>query len=82
MKPVTFDVPQGSVLGSLLLIIYINDLVNSSTDGLFRIFVDDTSIYFHGSNIETLVVKAELILVKTNKWVSDSKLTNNPYMKT
>ena len=43
-KPVTSGIPQGSVLGPVLFIIYINDIPNAVSSNI-RIFADDTKIF-------------------------------------
>ena len=58
----TCGIPQGSSLGPVLFLIYINDLPNSSNALTFRIFADDTNVFASARKLKDLeeVVNSEL----------------------
>ena len=57
VKDITCGVPQGSVLGPLLFLLYINDLPNISKSLNFYLFADDTNIYYESDSLVKLESK-------------------------
>ena len=70
-------VPQGSILGPLLFLLYINDLQFAS-DLLDPImFADDTNLFYSNKDINTAFLKVNDELQKINEWFISNKLSLN-----
>lgn len=74
---VNSGVPQGSVLGPLLFLLYINDLSHLNISGEFTLFADDATILWHGKNGRELtdVINYDLIFIK--QWCDSNNLSLN-----
>jgi hypothetical protein len=76
-KTVLCGVPQGSILGPLLFIIYVNDLPDVLDKLEATIFADDTTMVSYAKDIETLEVTANQELKTVASWFRKNKLTFN-----
>ena len=69
-------IPQGTVLGPLLFIIFINDLPNA-TELFTLLFADDTTFQLEGDDVRKLIIRANAELLKAQEWFMSNKLTLN-----
>ena len=70
-------VPQGSILGSLLFLLYVNDLKDASNLLDPIMFADATNLFLTHRDISYLFETANLQLERINQWFISSKLSLN-----
>jgi len=71
------DVPQGSILGPTLFILYVNDMCNASVVFNAILFADDTNLFYSGDDLKTMCEIVSSELDKLNDWFKVNKLSLN-----
>ena len=69
LAPIHYGVPQGSVLGPLLFLLYINDISNITPNGNFILYADDTNIFVAENSRQSVYKKANEVLSYVNNYI-------------
>jgi hypothetical protein len=76
-QTVRTGVPQGSVLGPTLYLLYIHDLQHYLPECSYKVFADDTCLLFSHQNPEALEEQMNEILIRFHNWLKRNKLAIN-----
>ena len=77
IREINCGVPQGSVLGPVLFLIYVNDLSHAVGNDITRLFADDTGLFTHGKNLNVLINESIVIYKRMFKWCLCNRFTIN-----
>ena len=72
-----YGVPQGSVLGPILFVLYINDMVDIMDNVSIHLFADDTLIYYYSKDLDQLVHCINNSLEKIHNYTCSNLLKIN-----
>ena len=78
MIPISFGIPQGSVLGPTLFTLFTNDLPSSVSSGSVYMFADDTTVYCMSDTAEKSIAQLNSALRELNEWCLINRLTPHP----
>lgn len=73
----TCGIPQGSSLGPIAFLIYINDIAKCINNGSVKLFADDTTIFYDNCDSKALKKLIENDLKRLSTWFKNNKLTLN-----
>lgn len=76
-RQITCGVPQGSILGPLLFIVYINNIFELDLKGEIMLYADDTCLFYFGHSIDVVIEEAQKDLNLLNIWFQSNLLTIN-----
>jgi hypothetical protein len=76
-KLVTYGVPQGSILGPLLFLVYINSIQDIGLKGDLILYADDTSLFYYSKSIHDIIINVQTDLDLLSNWFNSNLLTIN-----
>ena len=77
LEPVSCGVPQGSVLGPLLFLIYVNDIQYAISGANVKLFADDTNLFLHNRDPGQLFATANVCMAQLFNWFTANRLSLN-----
>ena len=77
IQTIKYGVPQGSILGPLLFLIYINDLSRSIKNLKIHHFADDTNLLYASSSLKDINKKINFDLSNLVQWLQANKIALN-----
>ncbi len=77
LKTVSCGVPQGSILGPLLFIIYLNDLPQVVLNSKIALYADDTVIYYQSNSVDEIRLMLQEDLSLVSNWMNVNMLSLN-----
>ena len=76
-KSISIGLPQGSCLGPLLYILYVNDLPKISPDSFPILYADDTTLCLRSNSIDDAINRANIEIINFYDWATANRLTIN-----